>query len=121
MSTFRAGQKCVCIKEGNWTCPDGSGNERGDPVKGGIYTIDRIHAADVVGDVYLSLAECRRDSNYRSDRFRPIVTRKTNISIFTAILNGAPVGVDDGIEAAFRFARQFRDRTRDLAKEWGQM
>jgi hypothetical protein len=81
--TFHVGQKVVCIKKNRWIGLDGIGNEPGDPVFGGIYTIASIDQS------FLGLKECRSDSEYFMLHFRPVVAPKTDISIFTRMLNPA--------------------------------
>jgi hypothetical protein len=93
---FRAGQKVVCIDESSvrpW--PKNSA-----PVKGQVYTVREI-GIDVLGGPGLRLNELEltsnskgvysgapfRDAFYRANRFRPVVERKTNISIFTKMLD----------------------------------
>jgi hypothetical protein len=89
---FRVGQKIVCVDSrsgsGRWTDNDG-------PVEGSIYTVRRCFV-DGDGDAILHLAEIARgpvarmrhgdNAGYSATRFRPIVERKTDISIFTKML-----------------------------------
>ncbi len=99
---FRVGQKVVCVDSemliGIWA-PDEVG-----PIVGGIYTIRRIFL-DYDGDAIVWLNEIARgplakaqhgdNAGYLAIRFRPVVERKTDISIFTRMLTddfvGAPV------------------------------
>lgn len=98
---WHVGMKVVCVKKGAWS-PSTPGESH--PVYGGVYTIRTIECPD--GDVFLRFAEiinpkARRDiygsqseSQYWATRFRPLFTRKTDISIFTAMLHGTDQTVD---------------------------
>jgi hypothetical protein len=100
---FRVGQKVVCINSGE-----------GDQVRfykdealiqDYIYTIRSVHLHD--GHPVLWLEEVRRDDasidewgplvGYSTSRFRPVVERKTDISIFTALLKTRPISVDEKV------------------------
>ncbi len=96
---FRVGQKVVCVDSktglGIWL-------ESDEPVEGHVYTITRIIFED---EMIFHLAELNRSDaarkqwgpsvGYAARRFRPVVERKTDISIFTKMLTddfvGAPV------------------------------
>lgn len=83
--TFRVGQKVVCIKRGNWTGIH-VGPKFGDvlvirgfdthPQKGLLFE------GICSGEYYIGSEE----RGYDQSRFRPIVERKTDISIFTKML-----------------------------------
>ena len=90
---FRVGQKVVCI----------SGPARRDmvtdPVVGDVYTVRGINK-DQRGDIGIHLAEIVnrprriislggeiREPGFFAYHFRPVVQRKTDISIFKAMLN----------------------------------
>lgn len=79
---FRVGQKVVCV--------DASGTFHLE--KGAIYSILSIEVADISGSPILQV-DCRPDifgcRGYYATRFRPLVSRKTDISIFTALLTPA--------------------------------
>jgi hypothetical protein len=91
---FHVGQKVVCIKRDAWE-GDRLGGES-FPVFNRIYTVRSIDAWN--DDRYLTFDEIvnpRHDyrgagtlaeATFRSDRFRPVVERKTDISILEAIL-----------------------------------
>lgn len=98
--TFRVGQKVVFIAhvaDDVRACyPNAS-----FPNKDGIYTIRGFGRRDEPGDLLL-LQEldnghligltlngfyCCREPGFSAEKFRPIVERKTDISIFTAMLN----------------------------------
>jgi hypothetical protein len=86
--TFRVGQKVVCISE------DKTRILR----RGRIYTIASIRwiGADETNDPGLGVTveetPTKEDdewfAEFRAERFRPIVERKTDISIFTKMLTG---------------------------------
>lgn len=100
MSSFRVGQKVVCVDDK----PLGfsRGFHPSEAVKvGTVYTVRRIFIDDE-GDVILQLDEVERSDiakrqwrtdelGYAAFRFRPIVERKTSISIFKAMLNPSRV------------------------------
>ena len=87
--SFHVGQKVVCV--------DASVNGRGDKpalVEGNIYTI--AHIVTVNDKVGFNLIEAQIPKPlrifypaYRATRFRPVIERKTDISVFTALLNPA--------------------------------
>lgn len=86
MCNFRVGQKVVCVDDRHCF---------GDLVKGGVYTV-----ANVSVDIKYSLAgtfctgielvETKPDGpflDFAASRFLPVVERKTDISVFRAMLN----------------------------------
>lgn len=90
---FRVGQRVVCI--------DGSRNPSGFskfyPVEGQIYTIRGFHTEPHIKDVGIFLEEIINPPTKWSDatscewpfaskRFRPLVERKTDISMFEEML-----------------------------------
>jgi hypothetical protein len=83
MSIFRVGQKVVCV--------DDSGSvalKRGD-----IYVVTSLVSRYCLPSIGIDVCEPRTGSNiWFARRFRPIVERKTDISIFTKMLT--PEGVD---------------------------
>lgn len=92
MSNFHVGQKVVCVKRDSWK-PMYSGESA--PVWRGVYTIRNISMGDD-GKAYLMFDEIKNphiyriphpEARFRSIHFRPVVTRKTDISIFKAMLN----------------------------------
>lgn len=101
--TFHVGQKVVCVDAGDingfgcrWMDDDA-------PTVGSVYTVTSIHA-DCTGDTVFHLVEIPRgpiarrqwgeSAGYNVVRFRPVVERKTDISIFTAMLTGSKIGAD---------------------------
>lgn len=95
-----AGVKVVCVVGGPITGRKGHGDEI-YPVRGRLYTIRAVNPHPVEG-VYLH--EIRNDvRRYKQGvceiafdpiRFRRVVERKTDISIFQAMLTPSPVTVD---------------------------
>lgn len=79
---FKVGQKVVCINACNGAPFDkyGAGAANG-LVEGQIYTVLGIR------DEFISVDKVNRNAWY-ADRFRPLVERKTDISIFTKMLDG---------------------------------
>jgi len=86
--TFRVGQKVVCVDASN-TGGKLSENE--------IYTVAVVDTAPISRSQTLWPAELGprpRDGGWYARRFRPIVERKTDISIFTAMLNPSKQEID---------------------------
>ena len=89
---FRVGQKVVCIYDG-WQSFFHPGE--GKPEKGIVYTIRDVYVRDRDGSAFLRFEEIRNpliyrngeaECSYAAHRFRPVVQRKTDISIFKALL-----------------------------------
>jgi hypothetical protein len=76
---FRVGQKVVCIDNGMGAMDASPYLQKGD-----VYTVTASRI-DLVGWPVIGLAGVRYQ--WSAERFRPIVERKTDISIFTAMLN----------------------------------
>lgn len=91
---LRAGQKVVCIND-----DPGEGTEwLGDkPVKDRVYTVLRTGPAPSSGKLNVWLYEIVNSDpthpsiGYRASRFRPVVDRPTDISVFTKMLDQQPV------------------------------
>lgn len=79
---FYVGQKVVCVNDD----PDNYGRPV-IVVKGQVYTVSR--AFDWLGVRALLFVEVSPggEPGWCASRFRPVVERKTDISIFTAMLN----------------------------------
>lgn len=75
--TFRVGQEVVCVDEDEATKHYGIYKDR-------VYTIASIF--EKAGAIFVYLAEVTSDGGWYASRFRPVVTRKTDISVFTAML-----------------------------------
>ena len=93
--TFRIGQKVVCVAP-YWTV----NADPNVPQEGQVYTV----RGKVDGGRFLYLREIRNPPRigfegcfepcWSAKGFRPVVTRKTDISIFTDMLTPAPVRED---------------------------
>jgi hypothetical protein len=90
---FHVGQKVVCVDSG--AAADGVVMPL---VKGCIYTVTGLKMASNGLGVFLAeVAPPERPGfspTFRVSRFRPIVEKKTDISIFTAMLNPSKRSVD---------------------------
>ena len=86
---FRVGQKVVCVDdELEPGCIRWGGVA---PVKGQVYTVSGFGKALRGDELCLRLFELSTPAwCYLAHRFRPIVERKTDISIFTAMLDRVP-------------------------------
>lgn len=90
--TFRIGQKVVCVDDADFW----SRSLVARPVKGAVYTVRDftrgIDANGLCGEGVLlvgvnnPLGFGGNEHGFKFARFRPIVERKTDISIFTAML-----------------------------------
>lgn len=83
---FRVGQKVVCVDGSPPACGHGPG-----VVKGRIYTVSAIGESSFGSPNFIDVEEVRGNcpwaQNFRASRFRPVAERKTDISIFTTMLN----------------------------------
>lgn len=96
---FRIGQKVVCVDASN---SPGRRWLEDAPTVGEVYTVTRYFLR--LGKPCVHLAEIERSAaakrimgmnvGYWAFRFRPVVERKTDISIFQAMLTPSPVTVD---------------------------
>jgi hypothetical protein len=89
--TFRIGQKVVCIKRGRWKIVGGV-RPRGAklPLYRDVYTIAEVDGS--LGRQWLRLDELDGNGLFDAVNFRPLVKRKTDISIFTKILDDVRAG-----------------------------
>lgn len=102
---LRIGQKVtpVAVK----SHPDFKGQ---NPVEGTVYTVSWTGIHPVYGFELIDLVEIPNPDSegwyrgYTASFFRPVVERKTDISVFTAMLNPSQVTVD-----AFRIADHARE------------
>lgn len=101
---FQAGQKVVCIDD---SFEDSFAFLVNTPTKGSVYTVRDVElVVGVTGQkcILLRLKEVvnpvenwdngRMEVGFFPYRFRPIVTRKTDISVFQAMLTGQTQTVD---------------------------
>lgn len=92
---FHVGQKVVCI----FHMPENRRRADGVyPEKNGVYVIRSIFPDPVYGRELLRFEELTNpicdfgmEAGFDAAKFRPIVERKTDISIFTAMLTGTKV------------------------------
>lgn len=103
MTMFRVGQKVVCVDDAihdEWKAPGFVYVGGLDGLKKGeIYTVRAVEFDSIEVAESLVLEEIVRPTLYtldrdgfRASRFRPVVERKTDISIFTDILDRANKG-----------------------------
>lgn len=83
-------------------CVDDVVRDRPDaphPVRGAIYTVTTCRVHPVWNNLGVKIAEIQVHEFdwFRADRFRPVVERKTDISIFTAMLNPVPSKVTERV------------------------
>lgn len=85
--TFRVGMKVVCVDGDTVFFGNRLAGWNGDPpITGKIYTVHAIEFCERYQQPVLRLVEIRNELGYWVNRFRPIVERKTDISIFTKML-----------------------------------
>lgn len=103
---FYRGQKVICVD--TWPpqtlfawlrrCWDEWRHPYTHPIKGNVYTVERVHINDETGALCLDLVELTdgRDfwDGFWACGFRPVVERKTDISVFKAMLNSKKTEVD---------------------------
>lgn len=84
--TFRVGQRVVCVDDG----PHRDGTP--SALRGGaIYTVHKCFQHRLgIGVLLVEVDLPRRFAGFYATRFRPAVERKTDISIFTAMLTPSP-------------------------------
>lgn len=95
---FYVGQKVVCINADDkvFRVPNKLYNEDQQWLlkKGEVYTIREL-TQHVYGNPCMKLVEIPdrggRDNGYNRERFRPLVEKKTDISIFKEMLNKTPL------------------------------
>jgi len=93
MTSFRKGQKVVCIIRGVWLRMEDLAPALDDPIqprRGAVYVIERIEQIECgrfQGKQMLKLVGV--PGTWMASSFRPIVARKTDISIFKRMLKPA--------------------------------
>lgn len=109
MSNFRVGQKVVCVDDKPWRGPM-TGDAVEWPTKiiqrGSVYTIRESSVSHPRSPVpCVRLVEARWNDSYDAPfaavRFRPVVERKTDISIFQKMLDGTRV-LETTVSSAYR-------------------
>lgn len=84
--TFRVGQEVVCVDDGNAHLGAIMRGLRSGLVVNRIYSVLSVHPD---GDAVI-VVECAPPEPcnwFRAELFRPVQKRKTDISVFTALLN----------------------------------
>lgn len=96
--TFRVGQKVVCVRG-----PIYFTKAPHDVCVGKIYTVRELRLSRrnepgiLVDEIHNPIhPKIGREYGFIAARFRPVVERKTDISVFTAMLNPSQVTVDVG-------------------------
>jgi hypothetical protein len=86
---FRIGQKVQCIAgRAGWYRP-GSATPEPGPMRGQVLRISGFDFISSACETYLAFAEFPAGT-YFSHSFRPLVRKKTDISVFQAMLTPAP-------------------------------
>lgn len=86
--TFRVGQKVVCIKE---PIPQAD-CKYAIFEKGALYTVTLIEECSL--GTFITVAELHPNVTGEACGFRPVVERKTDISVFTKMLTGKKVNAN---------------------------
>lgn len=103
MTMFHVGQKVCCVSGGKGNLGAADISHYTKPRRGGIYTIATLNnwpRATILTFIECDnshlIAElgCKYEPGFDAKYFRPIVSRTTDISIFTAMLNPSKQGVD---------------------------
>jgi hypothetical protein len=81
--TFRVGQQVVCIDA---SCAPGRAWNDYAPKQGDVYTVSGFGVSPYGDYETIEIAEINHPWGYRASRFRPIVSRKTDISALKALL-----------------------------------
>ncbi len=89
---FRVGQKVVCVNDKPSRFTGLPTNVR----EGGVYTVTKtfLHPRGIPCVLLSEIEVPIHHLGYDASRFRPVVERKTDISIFTAMLNPSKQTVD---------------------------
>jgi hypothetical protein len=86
---FRLGQKVQCINGGKAWFRVGDDAPFAGPDKGQVLRIAGFDLDPRTGELYLAFSEFP-GGGYFSESFRPLVRRKTDISVFRAMLTKVP-------------------------------
>jgi hypothetical protein len=93
-NNFRVGQKVVCV-DASGQCIEPMCNETD------VYTVSRVFLSPISKTPLIDLVELPRPLGmhdgvgFLAARFRPLVDRKTDISIFTKMLTDTPVKITE--------------------------
>lgn len=85
MTTWRRGMKATLIEENGYWLNVDQGKETDGPAFGDIVTVSDTFTDETC--TWLWFEEWSNEENYDSEHFRPVIERKTDISIFTAMLH----------------------------------
>jgi hypothetical protein len=93
--TFRVGQKVVCVNA-KPTSDSFWNYAVTPPIEGKVYTVSKSNFLNREGVEAIEIAEIKNPYGFgfKALRFRPVVERKANISIFKRILNSVNQDVD---------------------------
>ena len=98
MSNFRVDQKVVCIDD-DWGSAPLGGQVQHWPKKDDVYTVRAINV-NGNGKVFIRLCEIvnpetdkHHEAEFWAECFRPVVERKTDISVFRKLLQPKTEGV----------------------------
>jgi hypothetical protein len=89
---FYVGQKVVCVNAGPLVNPIGNVHVAPQLEEGRVYTVLAVAAGK--GLLLMEVAPSPPHPAFNAERFRPVVERKTDISIFRAMLNPSKQGAD---------------------------
>lgn len=105
--TFRVGMKVVCVDDDFAACWGLSGGSRNKPVARPVYTVrgvgqfhfrdetaSAIWLEEIINPIWNWTNSGRGEVGFWVGRFRPVVENKTDISIFTHMLNPSKIGAD---------------------------
>ena len=99
MNNFRIDQRIVCIDD-DWGLAPLCGQVQHWPKKGDVYTVRAIIVNGSNGKVFIRLREIvnpetdkHHEAEFWAECFRPVVERKTDISVFQRLLQPNPENV----------------------------
>ncbi len=81
--TFRVGQEVCCIRD-DWINAD---RLPATPKRGNVYVVESTSMGHLMGIPKLLLHFAEFKNGWSAVCFRPVQKRKTDISVFTALLN----------------------------------
>lgn len=93
--TFRVGQKVVCINAPVYSLHPSRYKEL--PKQGVVYTVRgyRSSKSILLFEIVSGFGDDGRgEAGFYASRFRPVIERKTDITVFTEILRKTNIGVD---------------------------
>lgn len=107
--SFYVGQRVVCVDD-NWTNFDWCQHTPNKPTKGAVYTIRKLYyppegLACLLQEIVNPMRQWSLafgEGGFMCRRFRHVVEKKTDISIFTEILDRENGVVRKRVDAAFQ-------------------